>query len=229
MTNTGMHRVPCPRAGRRSGRLGNRGFTLAELLVAVSVTMLLAGAIFTFQRYQLFALSHQSQQIDLQSSARATLQLFARELRQAGLNPAPAFCGIAAASAREIRIQSDLNRDGAINGVNEDLTYRYDPSRGALERIDHNNGNRADALIDEVDEVLFRIRYFANDGTEIAPGQASLTAAQRTAVRRVRVSLTLRDNTLDPNDPSFLRVEAATNVDVRNRAFASMIQNPLCS
>lgn len=225
----GAHEGRLPREVRAADGLGDRGFTIAELLVAVTLTMLLAGAIFTFQRYQLFALSHQSQQIDLQSSARATLQLFARELREAGLNSTPAFCGIATASANEIRIQSDLNRDGAINGVNEDLTYRYNSSRGALERIDHNNGNRADTLIGDVDEVLLRIRYFANDGTEIAPGQASLTAAQRTAVRRVRVSLTLRDNTRDPNDPSFLRVEAATNVDVRNRAFASMIQNPVCS
>jgi hypothetical protein len=213
---------------RKSSEIrGEAGFTLVELLVSLMLALLVVGVIASFNRFQLFTLMNQTAQLDVQSTARAITQLASREIRSAGLNAKPAFCGIAAARPNEIRIQADYDGSGTLNGPNEDVTYRYDSTQKVIERVDQWL-NRADALVEGLHTVSFRLRYFDQNGTEMN-ASAGLTAAQRTAVRRVRLSLVLAERAVDPQNPQLFQGRATTEIDLRNRFFAGAVNSQPCT
>jgi type II secretory pathway component PulJ len=206
---------------------GETGFTLVELLVSLMLALLVAGAIASFNRFQLFTLVNQTVQLDVQSTARAITELVSREVRSAGLNAKPAFCGIAAAQSNTIRIQADYDGNGTLNGPNEDVTYRYDSTRKVIERVDQWS-NRADVLVEGLQTVSFNLRYFDQNGTEIS-GTTGLSASQRAAVRRVRLSLILGEKAVDPQNPQIFHGRAATDIDLRNRFFAGAVNSQPCT
>lgn len=95
---------------------GERGYTLAELLIVVAILGMVAAAI--------FGVSHVSQQTytraaaleDAQLGARAGLDRMASELRMAGAywtNATDAGNAITAASATSITFRGDINADSA--------------------------------------------------------------------------------------------------------------------
>ena len=211
-----------------SRRRGDAGFTIVEVLVASTISMAALGAFLSFNRFQLYALRNQANQIDIQTTARSIVDLFAREVRRAGMNPncaIPAFSGIAAAKSTSVRVQSDLNGDGALTALNEDLTYRYNFENNAVERVDHNG--TTDTLVSGLNYNGSIIRYFDGAGAELIPFfWTGLTAAQRSAVRRIRIQLALVGTAVDPVSEQRLTAQAATDVDVRNRYFVNATACP---
>lgn len=205
---------------RRGGRSlrGQAGFSLAELLVAASVSLVALLCIAAFNRFQLFAIRDQAAQVDLQSNARSIADLFAREIRRAGLDPtcSKAFESIATATKTEIRFLSDLNGDGAIGGTNEDIAYRFKFGR---ERIERTSGGATDLLMLGLDSAGSGLAYFDANGTELIPGSGGLTSAQRAAVRRVRVNLAFRGDAVDPQNSQLQVAEVSADIDLRNRFF----------
>jgi type II secretory pathway component PulJ len=204
---------------RHHRRLGCAGFSLVELLVATGLGLVAIATFLSFNRFQLFALQDQSTQIDLQTTARNVLDLFAREVRRAGMDRtcAGTFSGITIAKYHEVRIKADLNGNGAIDGVNEDVTYRYNFEYGAVERVTTTSVER---LISGVDLSGSNIRYFDATGVELF-GWLGLPLAQRNAVRRVRMELRLTGETADPNKATDLGAFASTDVNLRNRFFVA--------
>jgi type II secretory pathway component PulJ len=205
------------------------GFTVTELLAATAVSLVMLATVVSFNRFQLFALRDQANQIDVQTTARNIVDLFAREVRRAGMNPdctIPAFSGIEDARQNSLRIQSDLNGDGVLTGVNEDLTYRYNYEDSRIERVD-NVTHTANTLATGVDFSGSQLRYFNGAGVELVPPPwTSLTAAQRSAVRRIRVQLSLSGKAADPNNTRPLTAQEATDVDLRNRYFVNSTACP---
>ena len=214
------------RQGCREG-----GFTLVEILVSLMLATLVAGVIATFNRFQLFSLQNQAVQLDVQSTARAITDLLAREVRRAGLNAKPPFCGLTQARVDLIRIKADHNNDGSMSGPNEDISYRYDASRKSIERTDHTT-NRTDVLVEGLETVLLTLEYFDGNGTRLIGnlGNEGLDPGERTAVRRVRVTLVLAEDAADPTSNQMFQARAATDIDLRNRFFAGTGVNPqVCS
>ncbi len=204
----------------RTGRFlrGEAGFSLPELLVAAGVSLVALLFIAAFNRFQLFAIRDQAAQVDLQSNARSIADLFAREIRRAGLDPtcSKAFEAIATASKTQIRFLSDLNGDGAIGGANEDITYRF---RLWREKIERTSGGVTDLLMSGLDPAGSGLVYFDANGTELIPGSGGLTSAQRAAVRRVRVNLAFKGDAVDPQNPQLQVAQVSADIDLRNRFF----------
>lgn len=200
---------------------GDAGFSLVELLVATSLGLVAVSSFLTFNRYQLFSLQDQSKQIDLQTTARNIVDLFAREVRRAGMNPtcAGTFKGIAVAKASEIQIKTDLNGDGSTNGQNENVTYRFNYSLKSVERV---TPTSTETLISNVDFTGSSIKYYDGNGTELIPWYP-LGETQRNNVRRVRIELRLSQDAVDPNKDTELRASASTDVNLRNRFFVSTL------
>lgn len=200
-------------------RLGCAGFSLVEMLVATAIGLVGVATFLSFNRFQLFALQDQTKQVDLQKTARAMVDLFAREIRRAGMDPtcAGTFNGIATANAFRIQIKADLDSSGAIDAVNEDVTYRYNFEDGSIERA---TTTSVEKLISGVNLAGSRFYYFDASGTELT-GPWGLTSAQRDAVRRVRIELRLSDEAANPNESENLGASASTNVDLRNRFFVA--------
>jgi len=192
------------------------GVTLVELLVATALGLVGMATILSFNRAQFFALRDQATQLDIQTSTRAIVDLFAREVRRAGRDPActKAFAAVASGSASQVHIQEDLNSNGVLDAATEDLTYRIVNSR----RIERVAGTTVDVLIDGVDLTGSRIRYFDGGGTELLPSPA-LSAAQLAAARRVRLELAAAGTSFGSTRSTALVARAATDVELRNRFF----------
>lgn len=193
-----------------------RGMSLIEGLVAVTLGMLVTTGILTFNRHHSFAMQDQVRQVDLQTTARSIVDLFAREVRRTGMDPtcAKTFGGLSVAKDDEIGLLSDLDGSGAIDQPNEDLHYRMRVSDKIVERT----AGETESLLSGQDLTGSRFRYFDAAGAELVPG-AGLDAAQRAAVRRVRIEVALGGRPADPNKGSLLVARTSTDVDLRNRFF----------
>jgi len=204
-------------------RLDDAGFTLHELLISSAIGLVACATFASLSNFQLSALQNQATQLDLQITGRSVVDLFAREARRAGRNPtcAQTFAAIAEGTTDRVRIQSDLNGNGAIDGPNEDVTYRFNSDDGTITRIA--NGV-TDQLLSGIDPTGSRFRYFDGAGTELVPVTA-LTQAQRSSVRRVRMELAVRNATV-PSNSSPLRTQMSTDVDLRNRFFVASTACP---
>ena len=195
------------------------GFTTTEVLAATTLGLIALTGFTSFNRFQLFALRNQANQIDVQANARSVVDLFSREVRRAGLNLTcnPNIHTIADANQTQVHIQSDLNGDGVLSQPNEDITYRFNSSTNAVERVDAHAST--DTLASGVDTANSRLRYFDTTGTEIPVPNGGLTATQRAAVRRVRIELSLTETAVDPLNSTPLRAQVAGDINLRNRFF----------
>lgn len=179
------------------------GFTLAEVLVGLMLSLLTLGVILSFNDYQLRVLADQASQVDLQSSARSIVDLLAREIRRAGVTGVS--CGINFAYSDKVEI---VTPDGTLAyGFGSRVIWRREGT------------GREEVLIDDVDTTGSRFRYFAADGTELTPAD---NATQRDRVRRIQIQVSLSDH-------SEMQGSASTNVSPRNRSFMGVLNVPACT
>jgi prepilin-type N-terminal cleavage/methylation domain-containing protein len=137
------------------------GFTLIEVMIALSIIGIVMGSVYSVMDSQRKAASMQSEAVDMQQSVRSALYYMEREIRLAGYPSDPARVtgtGIIEAGPGHIRVAMDIfdgidnNADGQIdewnenessppgtlynNGTvtefNEDITYGFEPAYDAL-------------------------------------------------------------------------------------------------
>ena len=193
----------------------DRGFTLAELLVATMITtVVLGGAVMLTSSVQ------QSFRRQLEDSAgeqegRYALDWVSRLIRAAGNNPFglpivvgdTANCPVAGTAYswvvmdpdadginNDIRLQMDSNPpDGILGGpacdqANEDITVSYDPVTSSIRFLDNNLGGAAEVRTDAViDGLLFVFK----DVNHVA-------TANPANVVYVETQVTIRTRTLNP-------------------------------
>lgn len=177
--------------GRPSG-----GFTLVELLVAVTITGV---ALFTVTSIMLSSSrlqSRTSRRADVQAASRQVMALMSTEIRQAGAdpgNPPIGVSGLAAGQANMIRVRADLDGNGAISTAepSEDVTYAYNDTTGVILR---DPGTGAQPILDNVTGMTFD--YFDEDNALVTPLPLSVADAAR--VRSIGLSITSMDRDSQP-------------------------------
>jgi len=103
----------------------NKGFTLVELLIAMAITGIVAGAIFTAFQSQQKSYGVQDQVVEMQQNLRAGMDLMVRDIRMAGYSQgAPGF-GITDIYPRDKDDAKDVTITG--NGAFE-FTADFDDS-----------------------------------------------------------------------------------------------------
>ncbi|UCF95144.1 MAG: prepilin-type N-terminal cleavage/methylation domain-containing protein [Desulfobacterales bacterium] len=164
--------------------IGQGGFSLVELLVALAAASMLAGAMVGL--FSLLNRSFTSQQVaaDVQQVVRAAIDIMAENIRTAGIDPLKtAAAGIVVASPAHIEFKADRNMNGTIDPdpqekehiafhlKNNKLMRQLNPPAGA---------NRS--MVDHVTRLRFG--YFKEDGT---PTNAVPD------IRTVEITLTVRE------------------------------------
>lgn len=221
----------------------NAGFTLVELLVAMTLGLVVLGGIL-----QMFVRQHRTNAVQqqvtyAQQNVRAAMDLMVREIRGSGYNPtnADGFEGILAASATYVRIQSDLNADGDtddsasskrtapdLEDPHEDVTYKFDKKKLVLRRgvrKDPTKGKQPPTMIRNVTDL--RLGYELWDSTTgtvvmLDPPAEPLTQEQRSKVRAVIIRLAVRTEKRDPDTRQFHNRQLATRVRIRNIGFQDL-------
>jgi prepilin-type N-terminal cleavage/methylation domain-containing protein len=161
------------------------GFTLVELLIAITIGLIVLGVLVSTFIIQRKTYDVQEQLAEMVQSARATMDIITREALMAGFNPSgAAFNGIPY-SAGQLQILADLNGNGVTTDSNENIVYTFD---GANLEIDRDTGGGALSLAKHVQ--AFSFSYLDSGGTA-----TTITAN----IRQIQIAITARTAKPDPD------------------------------
>ena len=94
----------------------------------------------------------------VQQNLRAAMYVMGRELRMAGFDPLRTDCAgfenVTSNPQTTLRFSWDVDRDGAITGASEYITYQYDATEHTLER-DTGSGAGFEVLAEKISGVSF--------------------------------------------------------------------------
>jgi type IV pilus assembly protein PilW len=175
----------------------SRGLTLIELMIALTIGMIILGALTSTFILQRKAYSTQEQIIEMTQVARAAMDMIVREVRMAGyFNPAnpmqrdssakPLFVGIPNTNDR-LEILADLTGDGDTDDQNEKIIYTFDSAKNMIRR---NTGGGAQPFAENIQAFSF-IYFDADDNL----------AATDDTIRKIRITITARTVKSDPRNP----------------------------
>jgi len=136
------------------------GHSLVEVLIATAVMALLMAATLSILQSGLAASGWGSGRVEAQQAVRAALERMARELREAGYDPASAGLeAVVVAEPARIVFQGDLNGNGVIDPTHERVTYVLRAGENTLRR---DAGGGAQPIADGVRR--FTLAYFDDHG-----------------------------------------------------------------
>jgi type IV pilus assembly protein PilW len=178
----------------------NQGFTLIELMIAMVVSLLALGAI-----YSTFSAQHKSYQVqqetaDMHQNIRAAMYYMQREIRMAGCDPVGiANARIITANATLIHFTEDVigdtpvsDADGATDDPNEDITY----SLNANKNLERDTGGGNQVVAQNIDALDFVYLDGASPPNVLNPGGSDVPAANLSKIRSVEITIVAR--TTDP-------------------------------
>jgi type IV pilus assembly protein PilW len=162
---------------------GNQGFTLAELMLAMGIMMVVITAIISLFTSLNRMYTTQGVAAGVQQVARTGIDIMTRNIRMAGLDPLGTnTIGIVTASADSIRFTYDTDEDGTIaTDGDEDIAYLLNEDN---QLVQEKNGNGTTyPMIDNVSDLTFS--YLDADGDTVT--------TDLNAIRTVVVSLTVAE------------------------------------
>lgn len=169
-------------------RSDQSGFTLIELMIAMAIGSILMVAVVSAYQIQVGSKNTQEALTDMNTTARAALEIMVHELRTAGCDPdGGAGAGIVNAGANDLTFTMDIGNtagtsfqpDGLLDGPNEQIRYAIN-ANGNLGR-DRLDGAGLQPLARNVDAVDFV--YLDEDGV-VTGTLADIRSIQITIVAR---------------------------------------------
>ena len=216
-----------------------RGFTLAEILIASVVTMLILGGAVAVTSQVQMSYRRQIEDSAAEQEGRYALEWVSRLIRSAGNNPyslptvpgGKSPCPVANTTYSwlvidpngdgvndDIRIQTDSNPpDGYLGGAatgqcnqpNEDVTVSYDPATLSVTFLDNNLGGTATI---RTDAVIANLRFIYRDA-------AHAVTANAANVIYVETQVTVRTRTVEALTGLPVTRQLTQEVRIRGRAY----------
>src|SRR5438067_8281806 len=156
---------------KRKKAKNSAGFSILELLVAMTVMLILLTIVSSLLGGSLSIRARESQKADALAAALAALNSLSREIANSGFgiytgtNSRLANNGIIAAdsNANQIHMRSNINNVGPVGGSTvlstnvpgEDVTYFYDAATKSIVRYDPNGAPQTSVLVNKVSLVTF--------------------------------------------------------------------------
>lgn len=177
-------------------RLNNKGFTLIEMMIALTITGVVVGAVYAVNQAYVKAWGLQKQAVDVQQNIRAAMFYLSRDFQMAGFDPnEKAESGIEAADANTMTL-SIGRQDGLLQSIIDGLDVNSDVVsytlsgdgqliRSVFERDDGGNevaGTSHQAAVGFNIEALDFV-YLDSDGN-VTADVSDITAIQVTLVAR---------------------------------------------
>ena len=166
-----------------------KAFTLVELMVSMGIGMVILAAVTTTFMSQIRIYNAQEQINEMQQNARGALDILSRELKMAGYKPnGGGFNGVTY-STTQLRVQADLNSDGAISTsstANEQITYAFDNANQQITRAV--GSGSAQILAEHISAFTFNYLDSAGAATTVSAN-----------IRQVTISITAKTAKPDPN------------------------------
>ncbi len=192
------------------------GFSLIELLIAMTVTIVLLGIVSTLFSGVMSTRKRESSRTDALTAAQAALNVMSREVSNSGygLNNNGLITGDS--TTQKIHFRSNVvNTDATTTSPGEDVTYFYDTVTQSIVRYDANgagiNKPLISVIVNRVSKVDFK--YFDYIGDSSIPSAAKNIPTSDTA--RVTITVTV-DLEAVRGQPSGQSVKLTSDVTLRN-------------
>ncbi len=176
--------------------INQRGVTLTELLIALALGLFAIAAVYGVHLNQVKRQIVQEDVLAMQQTARAALDMMAREIRMAGYDPMGVnrdadpsndFRGLSY-HPTELHVRADLNGNGVPTDRNESIVYLYDDSTFTLRRKVGAGGRQP--VADHIEALTFSYRDALGHPTTHTP-----------SIRAVDVQVTARSAHADSQFP----------------------------
>jgi type IV pilus assembly protein PilW len=163
------------------------GYTIVELLVAIAISGIFMGAIYSAYTSQQRATLGQEQVSAMHRNLRSAMYFMEKEIRMAGCDPTgKAGAGIGTASVNTISFTEDGDGDGGLTNI----TYSLSGSD-----LVNNDGDRIAENIDAINFV-----YLDGEGIRLDDGGGNVTDPEhRAKIRSVQVTIVARTGKQDPH------------------------------
>jgi len=187
-------------------RSSNQGFTMVELLVAMVVSLLALGAIYSTFLNQQKSYVVQGETAAMHQNIRAAMFYLQREIRMAGCDPAgSAGAAIITAGATSINFTEDVigntpgsDSDGAADDPDENITYALDANNN-LVRTDPVNPPVVppappipQMVAQNIDAIDFVYLDGASPPNVLNPGGINVPAGSLDQIRSVEITIVAR-------------------------------------
>ena len=146
-----------------------KGFTLIEITMALLITSIVTGAIFSL--FSLMTRSFTSQEViaSVQQQIRVGVDFISRDIRATGFDPTgEADAGILGATATRFQFTVDRDENGSLTEAGENIIYTFNAAAGRLERVDVNSGFGTEVLIENVNVADSGFIYFDGNSPPVA-------------------------------------------------------------
>lgn len=218
----------------------HKGFTLVEVIVAMTITMLMLIAIHGVINVSQRSTSGIERKVMAQQDEKTALDLMEMEIRMASFNPnfitdaslwlAPANCfsptanptfkGIQLADASNITVEMDINESSAImDATNEIISYQYDVANQRITR--GTNCGAQEPILGGTLAGQKTVRVINNTlGLPVFRyfNGAGVETANIPDIRRIDIALAVETEYPNPTTNQPTRMIYSTSVIVRNHA-----------
>lgn len=191
-----------------------RGFSLVEMMVAMTVLLVLLGLVSTLFASAMGTSSRQSRRSDALTSARAAIQVISREIANSGygLNSN----GIVAADCTNQRLHfrtNSTNNDLSTDDPGEDVTYYYDATTKSIVRFDRFGSPQVSVVVNGISDIQFQYFDYVGDTSTVTQ-----VTTPTTDTSRVRITVTVM---MDPvvGQLSNDTVQFSSDVTLRNSTY----------
>ena len=166
--------------------VSREGFTLVEMVVALSLSLVTVSAVYSLYVSELRAQYVREDRLEMQQQARVVIDVISRELLMAGYDPRGVnndvdlsndFLGITYDPDRLI-IKADLNGNGVIADPNESIIFVYDAKTHTLRR---NTGGGKQPFGENFESFL--VEYFDQEGNP---------TVDSASIQQVKITVTAR-------------------------------------
>jgi prepilin-type N-terminal cleavage/methylation domain-containing protein len=207
---------------RRKNAPGRRenGFSLLELMIAMTIMLLLMGIAATLLRSSLGIRDRESRRTDALASAQAALNVMSREIANAGFGLGTSGTGfngimIVDSGAKKLRFRTNVvNNNSATDAAGEDVTYFYDTTTQSIVRYDRNKGGgETSFIVNRISDVTFR--YFDYIGNNSTPQPVGGLTTPTVNTSRVRITVEVKMEPA-PGQPDNQTVTFTSDVTLRN-------------
>ena len=155
----------------RISRAKEAGFSLFELLIAMTITLAVMVAASTLLASSLRTRTRENLRSEALAAAQRSLSIMSREIGNSGYGLTDNGIISADSSATSIRVRANLNNDGDVDDIDEDVRFVYQSGNTEIVRYDDSTAASARSVLGTKITSL-TIGYLNTAGTAVAPASA---------------------------------------------------------
>ena len=218
-------------------RSGTEGFSLLELIIAVSIVLVIMGITSSLLAGSFNVRARENQRSDALADSQRALNIMSREIANSGFGLSDNGIVAADSGLSSIRVRANLNAfegqasSPLVNDRNEDVKYSIWAANGAsyIVRLDIGTQNQTTVLANRIDSLKIRyypskISYTMSPSVGGVPScdisTASAEVTQKSDAKYIVISLcvelTQRGVRGSPGFQPLTRVQLVTDVNLRN-------------